>query len=80
MTTISEATVKRIEELLEQKNMTVLNLALASCIPHSTIKSILSGRNKNPGIITIKKVCEGLGINLREFYNSELFDQITHVD
>lgn len=31
---------------------------------------------KNPGIVTIKKLCDGLDISLREFFNDDIFDDI----
>ncbi|MCI9104995.1 MAG: helix-turn-helix transcriptional regulator, partial [Lachnospiraceae bacterium] len=45
-------------------------------MPSSTYKSIISGKSKNPGIVNINKIADGLGVTIREFYNSELFDEL----
>ena len=45
-------------------------------MPPSTIKSIINGRSGNPGIQTIQRIAEGLGITLREFYDSQLFEDL----
>ena len=57
-----QAVAERILELCEQKNLTVGNLATRSAVPPSTLKNIVYGVSKNPGIVTIKKLCDGLGI------------------
>ncbi len=51
-----EVVAKRIRELLKEKNWTPNHLAYVSAVPQSTIKSILLGESKNPGIVTIKVV------------------------
>ena len=42
-------------------------------VSQSTIKSILNGESKNPGIVTIKKLCDGFGITIVEFFDTEEF-------
>ena len=67
-------TVKnRLLVLCEEKKMTIHKLATESGIAPSTIKSILYGKSKNPGIVTIKILCDGLGITLSEFFSAEEF-------
>lgn len=67
-------TVKlRLLKLCEEKNMSVHKLALESAVAPSTIKNILYGKSKNPGIVTIKMLCDGLGITLTEFFNTDEF-------
>ena len=58
---ICEATTLRIQELRKEKRMTVYSLIYQSGMPASTVKSILSGKSKNPGIVNIEKIAEGLG-------------------
>ena len=41
MKTISEILVSRINKFLGEKNMTQYELAEKSCVPYSTIKSIM---------------------------------------
>lgn len=52
---IAQATKERIEELCEKKKINFCRLATISGIPYTTIKSIIYGQSKNPGITTIKK-------------------------
>lgn len=65
--------VKRIKELCKEQGITPNALSYKSGISQSTIKSILNGESKNPGIVTIKKLCDGLNISLVEFFNTEEF-------
>ncbi|MBP5662333.1 MAG: helix-turn-helix transcriptional regulator [Clostridia bacterium] len=63
----------RILVLCEQKNYTIYKLAMESAVPPSSIKNILYGKSKNPGIVTIKLLCDGLGISLTEFFETPEF-------
>ena len=45
-------------------------------IPPSTLYSMLNEKSKNPGVASIKKICEGLEISIREFFDSDLFDDL----
>lgn len=74
--TICEATSCRIAELCRQRNLSGYAVSYRAGIPSSTYKSIMSGKSKNPGIVNINKIAEGLGITIREFYDSELFDNL----
>ncbi len=47
-----------------------------SGVPPSTIKNILYGKSKNPGIVTIKMLCDGLGISLTEFFDTKEFAEL----
>ena len=67
-------TVKnRLLILLEDKNMSIHKLAIESAVAPSTIKNILYGKSQNPGIVTLKMLCDGFGITLIEFFNTEEF-------
>ena len=71
-----EAVGARIIELCKQKNIAVNSLANIAGIPPSTIYSMLNEKSKNPGVISLQKICDGLEISLREFFNSDIFDNI----
>ena len=66
-------TKNRILFLLEEKHMSIYALAMKSGVSSSTIKSILYGKSQNPGIVTLKLLCDGLGISLYDFFNTETF-------
>ncbi len=74
--TAKEAVVMRILELCRQKNLTVNGLAMASGVPPSTVYSMLSQKSLNPGVISIQKLCDGMDISVRAFFDSELFDDL----
>ena len=70
-------TVKnRLLVLCEEKRMSIHKLATESAVAPSTIKNILYGKSKNPGIVTIKMLCDGLGISLYEFFNTDEFQNL----
>lgn len=71
-----EAVAKRILELCEERQIAVNALATLSGIPPSTIYSMLNEKSKNPGIVSLKKMCDGLEISIRDFFDSELFDNL----
>ena len=71
-----EAIAKRILELCDERNMAVNALANASGIPPSTVYSMLNEKSQNPGVVSIKKLCDGLEITLREFFDSPIFDNL----
>ena len=68
-----EAIAKRIEELCEQNNLTINGLATQAAVPPSTVKNIIYGVSRNPGIVTIKMLCDGLDISIQDFFDSPLF-------
>ncbi len=56
--------------------MAIHKLATESAVSPSTIKSILYGKSQNPGIVTIKMLCDGLGITLIEFFDTKEFREL----
>ena len=71
-----EAVANRILQLCDQHNIAVNELAGISGVPPSTVYSILNEKSQNPGIVTIKKLCDGLDITLIEFFDSPLFKNL----
>lgn len=63
----------RIQELCAQKGFNINSLARTSGVPPSTLKNIVHGGSQNPGIVTIKLLCDGLGISLYDFFDTEEF-------
>ena len=70
------AVANRIIQLCNDKNIAINALANISGISPSTLYSVLNEKSQNPGIVTIKKLCDGLEISLREFFDSDIFDDI----
>ena len=71
-----EAVAKRILELCEERNMAVNALATVSGVSPSTIYSMLNEKSQNPGVVSLKKLCDGLEMTLRQFFDSPIFDDI----
>ena len=70
-------TVKnRILQLLGEKKMSIHKLATESAVPPSSIKNILYGKSQNPGIVTLKMLCDGFGITLIEFFDTNEFKNL----
>ena len=69
-----EAIANRILELCDKRTIAINELANISGVSPSTVYSILSEKSQNPGVVSIKKICDGLNISIREFFDSELFD------
>lgn len=71
-----EAVKNRILQLLGEKKMSIHKLAMESAVPPSSIKNILYGKSQNPGIVTIKMLCDGFGISLIDFFDTKDFAEL----
>ena len=63
----------RLLQLLGEKKMSIHKLAMESAVPPSSVKNIIYGKSQNPGIVTIKMLCDGFGITLVEFFDTDEF-------
>lgn len=70
-----EAVAQRILELCRERNIAVNALANISGVSPSTIYSMLNQKSQNSGVVSIKKICDGLEITVRQFFDSPLFDE-----
>lgn len=68
-----KAVANRLLQLCEEKRLSVNALARLSAVPPSTLKNVINGGSKNAGIVTIKKLCDGLEISLYDFFDTETF-------
>ena len=67
------AVKNRLLQLLGEKKMPIHKLSIESAVAPSSIKNILYGKSKNPGIVTLKMLCDGFGISLIEFFDTDEF-------
>jgi len=74
--TISEAVVRRLFELCDERQITVNKISNISGVTQSTVSDIVNGTTTNAGIATIKKLCDGFEISVRDFFDSGLFDTL----
>ena len=71
-----QAVARRIIELCRERDIAINALANLSGVSPSTIYSMLNEKSQNPGVVSIKKLCDGLEISLRTFFDSPLFDNL----
>lgn len=68
--------VDRINSLCKEKGISYYLLSYRSTVPLTTLLHIVDGSTKNPGIFTIIKICEGLEVTLKEFFDTDAFSDI----
>ena len=73
---IDKAVAEKINKILIERNLTINKLATISCLTQSTVESLVNGRSKNPKLLTIMKICDGLNISLEEFFDDNIFIDI----
>ncbi len=73
---IKEAIKLRKIELCNENNITLNSLSYISGMSPTTVYNIVSDKNKNPGVVSLKKVCDGFEITLRDFFDTDLFNDI----
>ena len=71
-----DAVKNRILRLCEERNISINKLATMCGLPPSSIKNILYGKSRNPKLLTIKMICDGLDITLGEFFATEEFNAL----
>jgi len=71
-----EAIAYRIRQLCKIQGITPNGISNIAGVPQATVKSILNGESKNPGAVTLKKLCDGFGITLGQFFSTPEFDEL----
>lgn len=70
---IGEAVKIRILNLCDEHRLSINKLCTMSGVTQSTVNNIISGRNNSATVSTIKKLCDGLGITISDFFNADIF-------
>ena len=73
---VREAVAARILVLCDERSIAINALAGSAGVSPSTVYSILNTKSQNPGVVSLQKLCDGLGITLQESINNDLFDNI----
>ena len=68
-----EAVRMRIRMICRERSLTINGLSSRCGVTQSTLCNIVSGRNRSSTVSTLKKVCDGLGMSLEEFFADDLF-------
>ena len=66
----------RILQLCGERNISINKLANICGLPPSSVKNILYGKSQNPKILTVKMICDGLGITLAQFFDTDEFNHL----
>ena len=72
---LNEAISQRLSELLTEKNMTQYQLFMKSGVPKSTIGNVINCSYESVKLRIIHEMCQGLEIDIPEFFNSPLFTE-----
>lgn len=73
---IKEQVVKRFKSICEKRGFTYNHLANISGVTPSTVYSLMDSRRKEVTINLIKILCDGLDMSLKDFFDSEEFEEI----
>lgn len=69
MVDIGEAVRQRILGLCHERGISINKLATVSGITQSTLNNVISGRNHSLTVSTVQKICDGLDINIYDFFS-----------
>ena len=78
--TISEAMTTKIVNICAERNLSINKLANVCGITQSTIENIVNGNSKNPKLLTVIRICDGLQITLQDFFSDKLFLNLDRED
>lgn len=74
--TLSNAIRERIRELALERGITINMISTLAGIPHTTLLAFMNNTSNNPRIATLLHICEGLEIELKEFFDAPVFKEI----
>ena len=72
---LNEAVSARLKELLRERNMTQYQLYIKSGVPKSSIGNIVNCAYDSVKLRVIHEICQGLEINISDFFDSPYFDE-----
>lgn len=70
---IAEALAMRVEELLEQHNITQYRLSMLSGVSQATISDIRLKKNRAVNVRILYELSQGFGMELADFFDNPLF-------
>lgn len=73
---LQQAVKYRILKLCRERNITINKLAMLSGMNQSTVNSLIDGTSQNPKLLTILRICLGLDMELKEFFNDSVFKDL----
>ena len=70
---LNQANSERLTELLNERQMTQYQLFMKSGVPKSTIGNVINCSYDSVKLRIIHEMCQGLELDIPEFFNSPLF-------
>ena len=77
---VNEAVSTKLVNICKERNISINKLATISCLTQSTVENIVNCNSKNPKLLTIIRICDGLGISLKDFFDDEIFTGLDRED
>lgn len=71
---------KKLNKICAEKDISVNQLASICCLTQSTIQTLVDGKSNNPKMLTIIRICDGLNVELGDFFNDKLFLNLDRED
>ena len=72
---LNEAVSQRLTQLLQDRDMTQYALFKRTGVPKQTINNIVNCGSDSVELRILHELCQGLEINLSDFFCSPLFDE-----
>ena len=73
---VKDVIAKRFQQLCRERDIRPNELATLSGVTPSTVYSMLNPVGRNISVVTVKNLCDGLGITLGDFFNTPEFDAL----
>lgn len=73
---LQQAVKLRLLNLCKERNITINKLSTLSGMNQSTVNSLVDGTSQNPKLLTIVRLCYGLNMPLKDFFDDEVFIDI----
>lgn len=77
---VNEAVSIKLVNICKERNISINKLATISCLTQSTVENIVNCNSKNPKLLTIIRICDGLNITLKDFFDDEIFTGLDRED
>lgn len=74
---LNEAVTHRILQCCKEKNISINKLATISLLTQSTLNNIVNNHTKDIKLLTLIRICDGLDMSLSEFFDDDVFFNMT---
>ena len=71
---VKDAVAARFESICRERKMTINELASRSGVTPYSVYSMMDPSRRNISIVLIKKLCDGLDLTLKQFFDGPEFD------